>query len=320
MQRALIKGAGLFSSGVIPGGERAYRYITRRVMGSQAGHVTKLRRVWPIYVSVLSKIFGGSMDGLRVWDHEPGWTPYLALLNYITTGEGGSLINTRISGASVLDRHATDSINQAMAIIPRLADMIHIPDERQERIDGLRFCGGAREMMEAVGCRYQEGVDPERLPLDNASMDLMHCGGQFEHYTPAELSIFLREARRILRPGGMISAVVDHRDHLFHFDPKLPFLFHYSQSDGVYRVTRSSQLLYHNRLTPAEFSAALERAGFHRVGLRRLTLPDHSWNEEQDELQGRDGLDRHLLAPRFREISDRDLKTAAAHYIYSNPA
>lgn len=75
-------------------------------------------------------------------------------------------------------------------------------------------------------------------------------------------------------------------------------------------------LSYHNRLLPAQVSRLFEQVGFERVAVRRMILPDRRYVEGEDAMAGRPGLSRRFLAPRFRDASDLDLRTAAAHYLY----
>jgi hypothetical protein len=50
-----------------------------------------------------------------------------------------------------------------------------------------------------------------------------------------------------------------------------------------------------------------------------VILPDRRYVEEREIMAGQPGIPRRLLAPRFREASDADLRTAAAHYLFRKP-
>ena len=65
---------------------------------------------------------------------------------------------------------------------------------------------------------------------------------------------------------------------------------------------------------------ALDAAGFERIAVRRMTLPHKAYVTDDDVLDGAPGLSRRRLARRFRDISELDLRTAAAHYLYRKPA
>ena len=314
MLRAAAKGVLLAAFGHLPGGPALYRRITRDLLGTQATHVDKLARVWPIYTQVWRERCGLELAGLRVWVHEAGWTPYCGLINFLLTGSGGVLTN-RVG--RMLDRYLARAVNGALATdLP--AGLV--PVARRQRIEPLRWLHGAREALAAVGAELHEGVSPARVPLPAASVDLVHSGGALEHYPPALLEAFLGECHRVLRPGGVASHVLDHRDHLHHADRAWPFLGHLALPGPLYRAACGHPLGYHNRLAPAQVQRCFARAGLEPLALRRLILPRQRYVDAAGDLaQGRPGLPRWLLNGAHRDLSDDDLRTAAAHYIYRRP-
>ncbi|HZT40740.1 MAG TPA: methyltransferase domain-containing protein [Chthonomonadaceae bacterium] len=171
----------------------------------------------------------------------------------------------------------------------------------------------------AVEGKVYAGVNAGALPLASESIGLCHSGGALEHYRPEALSAFLAECYRILRPGGVLSHVFDHRDHLRHADRQWPFLAHLALPGPLYALLCGHPLLYHNRLLPGEIMALFESAGFEQIAVRRLILPDSRYVEGDEALQGQPGLRRSYLARRFRHAAEADLRTAAAHYLYRKP-
>ncbi len=89
----------------------------------------------------------------------------------------------------------------------------------------------------------------------------------------------------------------------------------------AYRLACGHPLLYHNRLLPTEVTDLFTAAGFEQIAVRRMTLPDHRYVATGDEvLAASPGIARSALATRFRQASDADLRTAAAHYLFRKPA
>ena len=86
-----------------------------------------------------------------------------------------------------------------------------------------------------------------------------------------------------------------------------------------YHRTVGRPLLYHNRLSPTEVSALFEQAGFELVAVRRLILPDRRYVEGDQVLMGRAGISRRWIRGGSRSISEQDLRTAAAHYLFRKP-
>jgi hypothetical protein len=298
----------------VPGGTSAYRTITREWMGTQATHVAKLQRVWPGYLDLWRSRAGIELQGADAWIHEGGWTPFPFFANLLTTGKAGRVTNRE---ARVLDRYLGAAVNGALACdLPQGA----ATPELRRRLEGLRWAATAREAVRSIDGTLLEGVDPTRIALADGSVDLCHSGGALEHLHPPALRGFIGRSFEILRPGGVASHVVDHRDHLHHADPGWGFLAHLRLSPSAYSVALGHPLLYHNRLMPSEIAAMFEEAGFERIAVRRMVLPGHVWVESaQDALAGEPGIERSRLAARFRDASEADLRTAAAHYLYRRP-
>ena len=314
MLRAALKGLMLFGFDRFPGGARAYRELTRCHMGTQATHVDKLRRVWPGYVRVWTgPECGLCMDGLDVWVHEAGWTPFPLFANYLTTGKGGVITN---SEARLLDRYLSRAVNGALETDwPRGK----VPEHRRQAVEPLRW---AADIESAIGdiSGMSKTIDKTgAVPLTSASRDLCHSGGALEHYSPDRLSAFLGECYRVLRPGGIASHVFDHRDHLHHADKGRQFLDHLRLSDVSYTIAFGHPLTYHNRLLPCEVAALFDSAGFERIAVRRMILPQREYVLDERVKEGQPGIARVSLARRFRDATDDDLRTAAAHYLYRKP-
>lgn len=175
------------------------------------------------------------------------------------------------------------------------------------------------DVLDAIGCVSIEDPTPGKVPLPDQSMDVLLSGGQLEHYSPHILEAFFKEAFRILKPGGIVNITLDHRDHLYHFDKKLSFLFHYAIPDSVYKITHRSPLLYHNRLLPEKVAGMLSNCRFDKIKILRLALPDFKYVDYMDVKEGDFGIERGRLSVHFRDASDSALKTAAGKYIFRKP-
>lgn len=314
MIRGLAKGAVLAAFGTTGTTARQYRTLTRDWMSSQATHVDKLQRVWPGYVDVWRSRAGLDLNGADVWVHDGGWTPFPFFANLLVTGKAGFVTNR---DGRMLDRYLGRAVNGAISCeLPAYLPL----KERRSQLEPLRWAPTISEAIEAIGGKLREGIKPQDIPLDANSVDLCHSGGTLEHYRPDPLQAFLREAMRILRPGGVMSHVFDHRDHLHHADADWPYLAHYSMSPRAYRLLYGNPLMYHNRLLPKQVATLFEIAGFERIALRRMMLPSKRYVEDETDMaDGALGIQRRRLAASFSHASDDDLRTAAAHYLYRKP-
>ena len=318
MIKAMVKGGGLYVMGNLPGGPKAYRYLTREVMGTQRGHIFKLQRVWPDIAGVFVET-AGPLEGKRILFQECGWTPFPACMGFLCCGSGGVLIGTTVSGSKILDRHITESINEALNTVNELSEVTPIPEQRVRELDGMRWRNSLEELLEETGASYLNGVSPGSLPVESDSIDLIYSGGALEHYRPSLLEAWLREAFRVLKPGGYMGVILDHRDHLYHFDKRLPFLYYYGMPDRIYSFTRGNPLLYHSRMLPEQVMKRIASVGLDRARILRKSIRLDRWYEDGEGMDGELGIARAKLAEGFKQASDDDLRTAAAFYIYRKP-
>lgn len=310
MLRALAKAAALGAFGRTPGGPALYRRLTRDLLGTQATHVDKLKRVWPDYVTAWRECCGLDLEGRDLWIHEPGWTPFPSFAVFLLTGRGGAFTNTE---ARIQDRYLTGALNGALE--SRWPDDA-VPRARRARLEGLRWSRTARDALVSLGCCLVEGAAPGSIPLGDSSMDLVHSGGALEHLEADGLDRFIAECQRVLRPGGVASHVFDHRDHLYHADKRWPFLAHQALPDPLYRALFGHPLLFHNRLLPDEICRRFKASGFERIAVRRLVQPEGRYVADGEVMSFRSGLPAVLNGARRRPLSDLDLRTAAAHYLF----
>jgi SAM-dependent methyltransferase len=305
MKRALAKAAIQFGFGHLPGGPGLYRKLTREVLGTQAGFLTKMETRWRPYVGRWRD--AGLPERPDVWFHDTGWTPVMALLGWLEFGTGVTLTDHH---AHMQAQHLSQSVDLAL----RLADG---PTDRRAALAPLRWAP-LEDALATVDATVHPACDA-RLPMADNSMDLCHSGGALEHYAPHALAEFLAECKRVVRPGGVVSHVVDHRDHLFHTDKNWPFHAHWALPEPLYRLGFGHALGYHNRLPPEAIIKAFEAAGLERVAVIRR-FSDGSEGEAADLPPNAPvGLADRWVRGRWRSVSAADRRTYAAHYLFRVP-
>jgi ubiquinone/menaquinone biosynthesis C-methylase UbiE len=125
--------------------------------------------------------------------------------------------------------------------------------------------------------------DAEALPFPSETFDFVFSNGVLHHTT--NISAALREALRVLRPGGDAWLIVYNRDSIFHW--LTIFLFDYVLKLGFRRgsfrnrlarieYTTSDELPLVNVYSRREFERLLRDAGFEvrRTWIRKLTPED----------------------------------------------
>jgi len=277
-------------------------------LGTQATHVDKLSRVVPGYARLFDSL-GIRLQGSRVAILDPGLTTYWPMACWSLTGEPSEHLQLE---ARFLSKYVSRSAGGVTESLRELAP------EHVATIEALRWAKGTEEVLRACHATERREVNPSRLPLADASINLFHSGGTLEHFKPKSLEGLVQEAVRVLVPGGVYSAVHDHRDHLYHADKTIEPMNHLRHAEPVYRLLYGHRLLYHNRLPPTRVTAILENAGLEQVAVRRMTLPEQKYVTDEEALKASVGCSR--LARKHRAISELDLRTAACHYLFRKPA
>jgi hypothetical protein len=77
------------------------------------------------------------------------------------------------------------------------------------------------DLQQRMGIEYRAPVDASSTGLRDASVDLITSTHTMEHIPPDAIAGILREARRILKPTGMLSSVIDLKDHYSYFETRL---------------------------------------------------------------------------------------------------
>ena len=149
------------------------------------------------------------------------------------------------------------------------------PQFRERFARLLSFNGGLAALLKMVNVRYLPRADAARLPLADASVDAHVSFAVFEHIPADVLARILSEARRILKPGGLLVHTIDPSDHFSHDDDSITAVNFLQFGDEEWARWAGNQFMYHNRLRAFEYLDLFERAGV-RVIEQKQTLDEAS--------------------------------------------
>jgi SAM-dependent methyltransferase len=108
---------------------------------------------------------------------------------------------------------------------------------------------------------YMSPADAANLPLEAHSVDLHVSHTVLEHIPSDVLLAILAEARRILRPGGLLIHNVDPSDHFAHDDDTITRINFLQFADSEWKALAGNQFMYHNRLRAPDYVRLFEENG-----------------------------------------------------------
>jgi len=152
------------------------------------------------------------------------------------------------------------------------------------------------ELRTIYGIDYRAPCDAGHTGLDDGSVDCVTSTFTLEHIPPGEITSILRECHRCLRPGGVMSHLIDYQDHYAYFDPKIGRLNFLRYSEQAWAAF-NPPLQYQNRLRHRDHRALLEACGFQVLAERLHTATAADL----------ENLDKLPMDARFRGYTREDL-------------
>lgn len=142
---------------------------------------------------------------------------------------------------------------------------------------------------------YRAPGDASSTGLPDRSVDWICSTATLEHIPPAVIEAIMTEARRILKPDGHSSMIIDYHDHYASTDKSItPYNF-YRYSDQEWR-RYNPRMHYVNRLRHSDFVKLFSQLNFEITECRAMTPPD-----------GKEMLNELPIAEDFSRYAAEDL-------------
>ena len=168
-------------------------------------------------------------------------------------------------------------------------------EERLQQLANLQ--GGTKELLRLANIKYISQADAARLDFPDESFDFHTSHAVFEHIPADVIAAILAEARRLLKPQGLLVHVIDPSDHFAHDDASITAINFLQFSEQEWKRWAGNKFMYHNRLRAFEYLKLFEQAGV-RI-LRQSQAVDQP---SLDSLNNGFQLDRQ-----FKEIVPEEL-------------
>jgi SAM-dependent methyltransferase len=145
----------------------------------------------------------------------------------------------------------------AIAGADRYRELANQLVEEGAPVPDLSDCMSTESILDRLNACYLTGGLASLREIPDSSVDLIFSQAVVEHLRKHEFESILKELRRILKPGGVSTHVIDFKDHLQASLHNLRFSDAFWESDFI-----SSSGFYTNRLRSGEVIGMFRAAGF----------------------------------------------------------
>lgn len=286
----------------LPGGARLYRLLTARVLGTQHGMAAKWFRVLPNHLAVVRNHFGDDARNVPWWCYDSGFTPAAGFAIAVVSDVPG-LLTDRLD--RLTDRYLPTSRRILAEKGPELARLSDATADRFAEVTrAANRSGRATDAFGMLGIHYSGSHASALDEPWRGKVGVIFSAGTLEHYRPEEVEAELARMHAALRPGGLLSHVIDHRDHRWHADKSLSPFKHLTLGTEEYTRRFDNPLDYHNRWLQSDWVCALERHGFEvKPRTKEPYGPEHV------------PLDATRLDAAFRDRPAGDLDALVSHIV-----
>jgi predicted SAM-dependent methyltransferase len=135
----------------------------------------------------------------------------------------------------------------------------------EETLRKIANIGGLdHDLIRKSGITYIAPADARKTDFQDQSVDLIVSTNTLEHIPQEVIIEIMRECRRIISPGGIVSFVIDYSDHYAHADQTISD-YNYIQYSRNQWAQHNHGHHYQNRLRHSDYENIFSNAGFEIV-------------------------------------------------------
>ncbi len=162
------------------------------------------------------------------------------------------------------------------------------------------------ELEQSYRIIYRAPCDARNLDLPDDSVDFVYSTSTLEHIPSQAIKEILAECRRVVRPKGIFSFIIDYHDHYGTADAGISMFNFYRYSSAQWRKY-NPVVHYQNRLRHSDYEALFHGSGLETLSADPITA---RWSAKAMAVK---------LHKEFTNYSPADLATTNGIFVLSNP-
>jgi SAM-dependent methyltransferase len=256
--RWVLKAAAKKALSCVPTGRAIDFFIESKVTKSLPvpdASLTWSVQLGAIHIEQLRKYGSVPIENAKFYEFGAGWDLIGPLTFYVMGARDQTLYD-------IAPNLKLPLINHSLASFYRLED--YIKERTGAATIGLPFSIVREHEISALGMQYIVG-DMVKVFSEPAQFDYITSTSVLEHIPIDEIPPILLKCHELLTPGGLISFVVDMRDHYFDFDPSISIHNFLKYPAFTWDLIFNSSLHYQNRLRFPDYLRMIKEANFEIV-------------------------------------------------------
>jgi SAM-dependent methyltransferase len=212
------------------------KHITKRSLVN----IEKINKLWVFHENSILK--NNSKSILEI-----GAGKSLEQNIYLSYKFDGSINQTAIDINNMLD---FDLVNQASEQISNILNL-----NNRGKVENLE------QLKKLYNINYTAPYNLSNFKDTNNKFDICISTTTLEHFKLSDLNDYLEDLKTILKPGGLVSSIIDYSDHYSHTDKNISPLNYLSYSDDEWGKYNNSYL-FQNRLRHQDYKRIFEEKNY----------------------------------------------------------
>ena len=227
-------------------------YITRGLPLSDDFFLDKVQSAYNHYLK-FENYNSLNENSHKYYEFGAGWD----LISPITMGLLGFEVTCIDIRKLIFKQLISDTISKFNTNIARIPFSVHQLElqHSQNQLDYLK---------DKLGFHYFAPLDARNTKFNSDYFDFATSTATFEHIPEQDICLILNETYKILKQGGILSLIIDYRDHWAFFDKSISVYNFLKYSDKTWEKYNPS-LHYQNRLRHKDFLNIISKTHFEIV-------------------------------------------------------
>jgi SAM-dependent methyltransferase len=167
-----------------------------------------------------------------------------------------------------------DLIEDTLTKIKKYKDEIESICQKKIKVSDTTTINCLDDIEKLFGIRYLAPYDARKTNLPDESFDFISNTATLEHIPYEDLIQIFRECRRILKKNGIISCIIDLKDHYSYFDKSISYYNFLKFSDEAFGKFNSS-VFSQNRLRYKDYIGIFKKCNYDII-YEKIDYPDEN--------------------------------------------